>query len=167
MPIVPEATMYVCPKISDLQYRKQKEKSRGSGGEDKENQPAKVARQTLVPIVKSEDITDTDENLENPPVRDTRSTPRKPFGNSLDRSTNPVAIPISVHGGKMRYDQITAMKLRQERQDIPGIKREPHTDAVSSGCQVRWHVKTFDDGSFAHDEVKAAPFYGRMRCKRL
>ncbi len=88
------------------------------------------------PIVKSEDITDTqaDEDLETQPVRVKGSTPRKPFGSSLDRSNNPVAIPITVHDGKLQYDPITAMILRQERQDIPGIKRVLHAGAVLSGC---------------------------------
>jgi hypothetical protein len=84
--------------------------------------------------VKSDDITDTDEDLETPPVRDKRSTPRKPFGNSLGRSNKPVAILITVHGDKLQYDLIMAMKMQQERQDIPGVNREPHTDAVSSRC---------------------------------
>jgi hypothetical protein len=30
---------------------------------------------------------------------------------------------------------------------------------------VLWHVKTFDNVSFAHDEVKAATCYSRMRGK--
>ncbi len=53
-----------------------------------------------------------------------RSTPgpRKPFGSSLGRSNNLVAIPTKNQHGKLQYDLVTAMKLRQERQDIPGIK---------------------------------------------
>ncbi len=86
MPIVPEATMYVCPKISDSLNRKQKEISRVSWDEDKENHPAKVACHALVPIVKSDDITDTDEDVETPPVRDKRSAPRMSFRSSLGRS---------------------------------------------------------------------------------
>ncbi len=66
-------------------------------------------------------------------MQDKRSTPRKPFGNSLGRSNKPVAIPITVHGSELLYDQIMAMKMLQERQDIPDIGQEQHIDAVSSG----------------------------------
>ena len=103
---------------------------------DKENQPAKVARHAQVLVVKSEDFSNTDEDLKTQPVRVKRSTARKPFGSSLDRSSNSVAIMIqtTAHDGKLRYDAVTAMKLRQEKQDIPGIKRDPHAGAVSPGC---------------------------------
>ncbi len=137
VPIVPEVMMYLCPKISDSPNRKQKEASRSSWDEDQENQPAKVARHVLVPVVKSEALPDTDEDLETPPVRDKISSPRKPFARSLDRSNKPVAGPM-VQDGKLRYDPIWAMKMLQERQDIPGSKRDPHAGAVSPGCNLLW-----------------------------
>lgn len=68
------------------------------------------------------------------PVQGKRSTPRKPFGNSLSRSNKPMTTQLKGHSEKSRYNPITAMDMLQERQDIPGIKREPHIDAVSSGC---------------------------------
>ncbi len=80
--------------------------------------------------MKSEDVSDTDEDLKTQPVQVKRSTPRKPFGSSLERSNNPVDIPTTANDGKLRYNQVTAMKLRQEGQDIPGIKRDPHAGAV-------------------------------------
>ncbi len=113
VPVVAEATMCGCPKISDSPNRKQTGVPRGSVDEDKENQPAKVARRAQVPIVISEDITDTDEDLETLPVLVKRSTTREPFGSSLDRSNNSAAILIKVHSGKLWYDPIKAMKLRQ------------------------------------------------------
>jgi hypothetical protein len=84
--------------------------------------------------VKSEDITDTDEDLETPLVQDRRSTPRKPFGNSLSRSNKPVTVQLKGYSGKQQYDPIAAMNMWKERQDISGIKREPHEDAISSLC---------------------------------
>jgi hypothetical protein len=116
------------------------------------NQPAKVACHALVPIVKSEDLTDTDEDLETFPVLDKRSTPMKPCGSSLGRCNKPVAGPITVHGGKLLYDPITAMKMRQERQDTPRIKRDPHAGVVysgssalasASGISAIWLVRSF------------------------
>ncbi len=112
---------------------KQKESSRGSGDKDKENQPAKVARSVLVPVVKLEDLTDTDEDLETLPVQDKRSSPRKPFGSRLDRSNKPFARPL-VQDCIQLYDPITVMKMLQERQDIPGTKGDPHAGAVLPGC---------------------------------
>ena len=56
------------------------------GTKDKENKPAKVARRTLVSLVKSEDITDTDEDLEILLVQDKEVSPKKAFGSSLSRS---------------------------------------------------------------------------------
>ncbi len=90
--LVQEAPLYVCPKISDSLNRKQWKFFMISGNEDKENKPAKVARHTLVSLVKPKDITDTDEELETPLVRDKRSTPREPFGNhdGLSRSNKQV-----------------------------------------------------------------------------
>ncbi len=43
VPVVPEAPLYECPKISGSPNRKQKELFGISGNEDKENQPAKEA----------------------------------------------------------------------------------------------------------------------------
>ncbi len=83
--------------------------------------------------MRSEDISDTDEDLETQPAQVKRSTPRKPFGSSLERSNNSVDIPTKAHDGKLRYDPITAMKLRQERKDIPGIKRDLHAGSGSLG----------------------------------
>jgi len=119
---------------SDSPSRKQKGLPQGSIDVDKENQPAKVAEHAQVQVVKSKDVSGTDEDLETQPVRVKRSTPRKPFGSSLDRSNNPVATPTTAQDGKLRYVPVMAMNLRQERQDIPGIKRDPHAGAVSSGC---------------------------------
>ncbi len=54
---------------------------------------------------------DTDEDLKTQPVLVKKSTPRKLFGSSLDRSKNPVEIPTTAHDGKLRYDPVTAIKL--------------------------------------------------------
>ena len=88
VPVVPEAPLYVCPKIPDSENRKQKELFRISGNEDRENTPAKVSCSTLVPLVKLKDITDTDDDHETKLERDKRSTPRKPFRNRLSRCTS-------------------------------------------------------------------------------
>ncbi len=125
IPAVQVAAMNQCPKVSDSPSRKQKGLLRGPADVDKENQPAKVTRHAQVLVVRSEDVSDTDEDLETQPVPVKRSTPRMPYGSSLDRSNNSVALLTTAHDGKLCNDQVTAMKLRQERQDIPGIKREP------------------------------------------
>jgi hypothetical protein len=131
VPFVPEVPLYECPKISDSPNRKQKELFQISWNKDKENKPAKVAQSTLVLLVKSEDIMDSDEDLETMLVL---LTPRKPFRNSLSRSNKPVMKQLKGYSVKQQYDQILALNMRKERQDIPGIKREPHVDAGSSGC---------------------------------
>ncbi len=91
-----------------------------------------LQRHAQVLVVKSKDVSNSDEDLKIQPVLVKRSTPRKPFGSSLDRSNNPVDIPTTAHYGKLWYDpvQVQAMKLRQEMQDIPGIKRDQRAGAV-------------------------------------
>jgi hypothetical protein len=101
---------------------------------NKDNQPAKVTLHAQALVVRSEDIRGTEEDLETQPVQVKRSTPRKPFGSSLERSNNSVDIPTKAHHCKLWYDPVTAMKFWQERQDIPGIKRDLHVGAVSFGC---------------------------------
>ena len=81
--------------------------------------------------MKSEEITDTDEDLETLLVQDKRSSPTKPFGNSLSRSNKLV---LKGYSGKQQYDLITALNMQKETQDIPGIKQEQHEDAVLSEC---------------------------------
>ena len=54
VPVVPEATMCGCPKISDSRVGLAEQETEGitlvSVDEDKENQPAKVTRHAPVPI---------------------------------------------------------------------------------------------------------------------
>jgi hypothetical protein len=121
------------PRSQTHQIGSKKELFLISGNEDKEYKSAKVACSTMVPSVKSDDITDTDEDLETLLVQDKRSTPRKPFGNSFSRSNKPVTKQLG-YSGKPQYDPIKALNMLKERQNIPGIKREPHMDAVPSGC---------------------------------
>ncbi len=134
IPDVPVTEMYGCPKVSNSPSRKKKGFPQGSVDVYKENQPAKVARHAQALVVRPENIRDTGEDLEMQPVQVKRSTPRKPFGSSLERSNSSVDVPTKAHHGKLWYDPVTAMKLRQERQDIPGIKRDLHTCAKSLGC---------------------------------
>ncbi len=115
-----------CPKASDSPNRKKKGLPQGSIGMDKENQPAKVARHAQAMVAESEDIRCAEEDPETQPVQVKRSTTRKPFGSSLARSKNSVDISTKSQRCKPQYDPVTAMKLRQERQDIPGIgSRQP------------------------------------------
>ncbi len=83
--------------------------------------------------MKSEDITDTDEDLEPLLVQDKKPSPKKPFGSSLSRSNKPVMKSLKGYHGKQNYDLITALNMWKERQDKPGIKREPQGDVVQPG----------------------------------
>ncbi len=98
---VPVTDMNGCSEVLDSPSRKKKGLPQGSIAMDKENQPAKVAQHTQALVVRSEDIRGTEEDLGTQPVQVKRSTPRKPFGSSLERSINSVDIPTKAHHGKL------------------------------------------------------------------
>ena len=101
IPAVPVAEMNGYPKVSDSLSRKKKGFPQGSVDVYKENQPAKVARHAQALVVRPENIRDTGEDLEMQPVQVKRSTPRKPFSSSLERSNNSVDILTKAHHGKL------------------------------------------------------------------
>ncbi len=82
IPAVPVADMNGCPKVSDSPSRTKKGLPQSFVDVDKENQASKVAQHAQALVVRSEDISDTDEDLETQPVQVKRSTPSKPFGSS-------------------------------------------------------------------------------------
>jgi hypothetical protein len=150
VPIVPEAPMHVCPKIEASPAREQKESFRIQGTEDKENKPVKVARSTLVPTVKNDDITDTDEDLVTQLEQDKQLSPKKvPFSNSPSRSNKPLRRLLKGNSRKPHYNLITAQKIWKVGQDATGIKRQPQEDEAQFACRVWCHVKSFNDASLA------------------
>ncbi len=95
---------------------------------DKENEPAKVAQHAQALVVRSEDIRDTEEDLETQPVQVKRSTPRKPFGSILENSNDLVNIPTKAHHFKLWYDPVTGMNC----------SRRGKTSQASNETSARW-----------------------------
>ncbi len=59
---ISEALMPASPKVKDSPAQKQEESFRIQGANNKENEPAKIAHCSFVPVVQ-EDVSDSDDDL--------------------------------------------------------------------------------------------------------